>query len=362
MPMRQLRQNIDLIDDQLLDLLIRRQQLASQLGDVKRELGLPIFDPHRETGILGRLDQRNSDRLSHRAVRAVWREIFSASRQAQTPLRVAYLGPEGTFTHQAALTRFGSSVELIAHQTINAAFSAFENNRMNFAVLPVENTLQGVVGETVDLLGAAGKPFIIDELVIPIQFVFSSLRERLEDIKTIYSKEEAFPQCSNFLNQPALSNASRKAVASTAEAVLCAARDPAGAALSAEIAASQAGVPILFRHVENVAGNKTRFLILGRRQPAPAGGDKTSVFARVPNVAGGLASLLEAFRARCINLTKIESRPMDDAVDFETWFYIELEGRLDSPDGKDLSKDHKLVWLGTYPRFDAQVVAETPEA
>lgn len=350
MNMDDLRQAIDGVDDKLLDLLVERQALASRLGDVKREQELPIFDPVREREILGRLMTRNADRLTERAVVATWREIFSASRQAQTPVRVAYLGPEGTFTHQAALARFGSSAELAAGQTIAAAFGWVLNRSVDYAVLPVENTLQGIVGETVDLLGAAKLPLIIGEIVIPIHFVFSSTRDRLEEVKTVYSKREAFLQCSAFLNQPALEQASRVAVASTVEAVRRAAADPDGAALSAEIAPAQAGVPILYRHVENHAGNKTRFLILGHKQPAPTPDDKTSVFARVPNVAGGLAELLAAFRRRDINLSKIESRPMDAGVDFETWFYIDFDGRLGEATGGELREKFGLVWLGSYPR------------
>lgn len=351
MEMDKLRENIDVLDDKILELLTMRQKEASQLGKLKRELGFPIFDPVRERSIIDRLRRNNSGGLDEHAVRAVWREIFSASRQAQTPLRVAYLGPEGTFTQQAAQARFGSSAELMASHTIAAAFAMVAKQTVDYAVLPVENTLQGIVGETVDLLGAAGEPLVIGEITIPIHFVFSSSREHLEDVKTIYSKREAFPQCSNFLNQSALEKAERKAVTSTAEAVWQAAEDPDGAALSAEIAASQAGVPILFRNVENNPRNKTRFLILGRDRPSPTGDDMTAVFTKVPNVTGGLEELLASFKRNGINLTKIESRPMDDAANFETWFYIEFEGHIQDLSDRGISVPDNLVWLGSYPRF-----------
>ncbi len=351
MDMQQLRQAIDTVDDRLLDLLLERQALASQLGDIKRGMGLPIYDPIRERSILARLAKRNAGRLADQAVLAAWREIFSASRQAQTRVRVAYLGPEGTFTQQAALSRFGSSVEYIASHTIAAAFNWLAKETVDFAVLPVENTLQGVVGETVDLLGAARRPLVAGEIAIPIHFVFSSTRERLEDIRTVYSKQEAFLQCSNFLGQPSLEQATRTPVNSTSDAVRRAAEDPSGAALSAEIAATQQGVPILFRHVENNARNKTRFLVLGHDQPNPTGNDKTSVFAKVPHVAGGLEGLLAAFKAMDINLSKIESRPMDDAVNFETWFYIEFDGHRNDLADSEIFEKYDLVWLGSYPKF-----------
>lgn len=352
MDIEDLRNAIDDVDNRLLALLTERQGLATRLGDMKRAMGIPIYDQVREMEILSRLNRINNGTLAEEAVMAAWREIFSASRQAQIPVRVAFLGPEGTFTQQAALSKFGTSAELIATHTISAAFSWVLNRTVDYAVLPVENTLHGIVGETVDLLGTARTPLIIGEVTLPIHFVFSSTRDRLEDIRTVYSKQEAFLQCSNFLSQPALENAVRTPVSSTSEAVWRAAEDPDGGALSAEIAASQAGVPILFRHIENNARNKTRFLVLGHDQPPPAGSDKTSLFAKVPNVAGGLESLLSAFRANGINLTKIESRPMDDAGNFDTWFYIEFEGHMDSLKGRDILEKHDLVWLGSYPRHD----------
>jgi Prephenate dehydratase len=351
MDMDALRRAIDKVDDNILDLLLQRQVFASQLGEIKRELGLPVYDQAREISILTRLSQQNAGRLTDQAILAAWREIFSASRQAQTATRVAYLGPEGTFTQQAALSRFGSSVEHIASQTIAAAFTWVVKNTVDFAVLPVENTLQGIVGETVDLLGATQEPLVVGEIAIPIHFVFSSTCEKLENIRTIYSKQEAFLQCSNFLNQPSLEQAVRTPVSSTTEATLRAFRDPWGAALSAEIAATLNGVPILFHHVENNVRNKTRFLVLGRNQPKPTGKDKTSLFAKTPNVSGGLEGLLAAFKKADVNLTKIESRPMDDAVNFETWFYIELDGHRDDLAERDLFEKYDLVWLGSYPRL-----------
>lgn len=352
MNLEELRQAVDDVDDKLLDLLKTRQKLASQIGALKREMGLPIYDPRRERQILTRLKDNNDGHLSEEGILAAWREIFSASRQAQMPLRVAYLGPEGTFTQQAALLRFGSSAELIATHTIAAAFSWVLKGTIDFAVLPVENTLQGIVGETVDLLGAAREPLIVGEVTLPIHFVFSSVRDRLEDIKTIYSKQEAFPQCANFLSQPALENATRMPVASTAEAARRAAQDPDGAALSTEIAATLAGVPILFHNVENDARNKTRFLVLGRQEIGQGPNDKTSVFAKVANVTGSLEALLRAFKDIGVNLTKIESRPMDRATNFETWFYIEFDGHLHAMADKDIFEKHGLVWLGSYPRSD----------
>ena len=356
MEIEELRHAIDEVDNRLLDLLTERQTLATKLGNMKHAQGIPIYDQARELEILERLRAKNAGHLSEQAVMAAWREIFSASRQAQTPVRVAYLGPEGTFTQQAAMSRFGTSAELIATHTIAAAFAWVVKRTVDYAVLPVENTLQGIVGETVDLLGAARIPLIIGEITTPIHFVFSSTRDKLEDIRTVYSKQEAFLQCSNFLNQPGLENAVRTPVASTSDAVWRAAEDPEGGALSAEIAATHAGVPVLFRHVENNARNKTRFLVLGHDAQPPTGRDKTSVFVKVPNVTGGLENLLAAFKGYDVNLTKIESRPMDDAVNFETWFYIEFEGHMDSLLDSGIVEDHNLIWLGSYPRHDAESI------
>lgn len=341
---------IDEIDDALLDLLVRRFELAKGLGEVKKERQIPIYDPGREKKILERLLARDGGRLSSPAVVSVWREIFSASRQAQTPMKVAYLGPEGTFTHQAVLSRFGSSAGMVAGQTIGAVFNWIKNGTVDFAVLPVENTLQGVVGQTVDLLGAAGLPLVVDELVLPINFVFASKQNAIEDVRRIYSKQEAFPQCTKFLGQPGLRNATHVPSTSTAEAARQAAADPNGAALCPDIAATLAGVPIRFKHVENNARNKTRFLVLGHDLTARTGCDQTSVFAKVRNAVGGLAELLRNFSERKINLTKIESRPMDDAVNFECWFYITFDGHMDDPEVRDIIREYDMVWLGSYPR------------
>ncbi len=352
MNLNELRRAVDEVDDALLALLKKRQTLASQIGELKRGMGTPIYDPLREREILSRLSRNNAGQLSEEAVLSAWREIFSASRQAQKPLRAAYLGPEGTFTQQAALTAFGSSAELVATQTISAAFSMVTKQTVDFAVLPVENTLQGIVGETVDLLGATRQPLVVGEITVPIHFVFASAREKLEDVRTIYSKQEAFGQCTGFLNQPALERATRTPATSTAEAARLAASDPDGASLSTEIAAKLAGVPVLFHNVENDARNKTRFFILGHQEIGQGENDKTSVFAKVPNVTGGLEELLRAFRDNGVNLTKIESRPMDRASNFETWFYIEFEGHIRDMAARDIFTKHDLVWLGSYPRSD----------
>ncbi len=353
--MNELRRAIDEIDSTILSLLSKRLGLAKDLGESKKNAGFPIYDPAREKSILARLADENSGRansLSPAAVSAIWREIFSSSRQAQTPTRVAFLGPEGTFTQQAALARFGSSAEMVATQSIAAAFTMVQNETVDFAVLPVENTLHGIVGETVDLLGATGLPLIVGEIVTPIHFVLASRCDELSGVRKIHSKQEAFLQCSGFLNQPALAGAERVPATSTAEAARLAAADPASAALCPDIAATLAGVPIRFRNVENNARNKTRFLVLGRPQPKPTGADRTSVFAKVPNVSGGLAALLRSFSEHGINLSKIESRPMDEAGDFETWFYIDLDGHIDEPNVREAIGKHGLVWLGSYRRFE----------
>lgn len=346
--MNETRKRIDEVDDEILELLAQRLELSLALGEAKKRLDLPIYDPLRERAILERLMRRNASRVSPEMIAAIWREVFSASRHAQSPLRVAYLGPEGTFTHQAVMARFGSSVESVASRTIAAAFGWIRNQTVDFAVLPVENTLQGIVGQTVDLLGRAGLPLVVDEIVLPIHFVFATGQDRLEGVKRIYSKQEAFPQCGEFLQQPALRNAELVSAASTSEAARLAAKDREGAALASDIAATLAGVPILFRHVEDNAMNKTRFLILGHRQPEPTGDDQTSVFARVRNVAGGLVGLLKSFSDRGINLTKIESRPMDEAANFESWFYINFDGHILQPGIADIIKEHEMVWLGSY--------------
>ncbi|MDR0362295.1 MAG: chloride transporter [Planctomycetota bacterium] len=305
-----------------------------------------------DDSILDRLCRRGDGKLSASAIVPVRREISSASRPVRTRIKVAYLGPEGTFTHQAVLARFGSSADFVASQTIDSVFDLVKNHTVDYAVLPVENTLQGVVGQTVDLLGKAGLPLIVDEIVTPINFVLASRCDTLDEIRRIYSKREAFPQCAKFLNQPALARVEHVHSTSTAEAARQAASEPGGAALSPGIAATMAGLPIRFRNVENNARNKTRFLVLGHRQPERTGHDQTSVFGKVRNVVGGLVDLLRSFSDRGINLTRIESRPMDDAVDFESWFYINFDGHIDDEPVREIIAEHDMIWLGSFRRRD----------
>lgn len=343
-----LRLRVNDIDSQLLALLRERLDIAEKIGASKKEAGLPLYDPAREIRVMERLRSMNSG-LDFSSVEGIWREIIAASRHRQFPLRVAYLGPEGTFTQHAAWKRFGSSAEFVAAQTISAAFAWVLNKTVDYAVLPVENTLQGLVGETVDLLGAAGRPLIVGEIITPISFVFATRASRLEDVARVYSRQEAFGQCSIFLNQPALQQAVRTPVESTADAANGAAKQDDVAALTTETAANLSGLPILFYNVENTRHNKTRFLVLGHELQPQSGHDQTCVFVRVPNTIGGLADMLVAFKDAGINLTKIESRPMDEAVNFETWFFISFSGHINDPRIREMVSSHNLIWLGSYP-------------
>ena len=345
-----LRGAVDAADDRVRAALVERMRLAREVGRLKNRLGLPVFDPAREREILERQGARRDDALPPGAVAAIWREILSASRRLQAPVKVAYLGPEGTFTQQAAMARFGASADYAPAATLAGAFRWLVDGLVDHAVLPVENTLQGVVGETLDLLGALGEPLVTGEWSIAVHFVFAARAERLEEVRRIYSKREAFLQCSDFLRQPALEKARQTEVASTAAAARRAADDPGGAALSTEIAATLAGVPVRRVGVEDNPRNRTRFFLLGRERPAPTGRDRTSVFCKAPHRVGGLVDVLAAFRDAGVNLTRLESRPMDDADNFETWFYIDFEGHADEPRVRRLIDEHRMIWLGSYPR------------
>ena len=347
--LRKLRDIIDKLDEEIAGLLVKRLDNAKKIGVIKRAQQKNIYDPLRERQIFENMHKNLPADFPHATAEAIWREIVSLSRQVQSPSKVAYLGPEGTFTQQAAIMSFGASAEFIAANTIATAFSWVKKQTVDYAVLPVENTLQGIVGETVDLLGVFGKPLVVGEIILPISMVFASQSENLKQIKRIYSKKEALFQCLAFLNQPDLEQAERIEVESTAAAAKKAALDPEAASISADIAANFAGVPIRFKQIEDNHGNKTRFFILGHNQRDASGHDKTSVSVKVPNVAGGLARLMRQFQEAEINMTKIDSRPIDNTADFETWFYIDFEGHISNPKIHELIKSNHMVWLGSYP-------------
>ncbi len=345
-----LRQEIDSIDDKILELLNERMQIVKRVGELKNRSNAPIYRPEREIAILNRLKSKNRGPLNDKAIEAIFLEIFAVSRNLERAERVAYLGPEGSFTHQAAESRFGAMSEYLPTFSIASVFKAVEANRAKYGVVPIENSIDGVVGETLDLL--AKSPLkIVAEIYMPIHHSFASLQEDLKKVTKIYSKDIAFKQCKNFLQEHFLESIEQIPVESTAKAAMLAKKDPTSAAICSDIAAKLYNVPILFENIEDVHTNTTRFIVLSDFKNTPSGFDKTSILAKLQDRPGALAHFLEDFDRANINLTKIESRPAEDK-DFSYWFFIDFEGHIDDKNVQEVFAKHQndIKWLGSYAK------------
>jgi chorismate mutase/prephenate dehydratase len=350
----QIRINIDAIDNQLLELLNKRIDLIKEVGELKRQQNAIIYRPEREKAILERLGKLNQGALTVEAIETIFLEIFAVSRNFELPERVGYLGPEGTFTHQAAESRFGAMSNYIALGSIQSVFESVATGRVRFGVVPIENNQEGTVVETVDLLAATDVK-IAAEIPMNIHFIFASEEDRLEKIKVIYSKDIAFKQCSKFLKDYfGDQEVQFVPVESTSKAAQLAKKTKGAAALCSHIAAKINDLPLLFENIEDSAFNRTRFLILTKDfVNQSSGNDKTTLIAKITDKAGSLAALLDDFRAAKVNLTKIESRPIKHLAEFKYWFLIELDGHFADENVKPIMEIHgeMLKFMGSYVKL-----------
>ncbi|TLD95725.1 chorismate mutase [Helicobacter jaachi] len=348
--LKALRTEIDRVDDEILRALQRRMELVAQVGAHKHKQGGAIYRPERERQIIERLSQQKSKYMDKRAIEAIYQEIFALSRNIELPQKVAFLGPIGSYTHQAAEERFGAMSEYIPLNTISAVFEALSYQRVKYGVIPLENNTNGMVGESIDLLAQSDFK-IIAEVILPIHHSFLSSCEHLGEIKKIFSKDIAFGQCQRFLNANNLHHIEQIPTDSTARAVQLAAREPQSAAIGSKIAGKLYNLPLMFEHIEDSKHNKTRFVIVSDFSNAPSGRDKTSLFVnlRHKDQVGDLFRLLGDFEQENINLTKIDSRPLRNE-DFKMGFFIDCEGHyLDEPLQRLFAKrGDEIKWLGSY--------------
>ncbi|NWF66886.1 MAG: prephenate dehydratase [Campylobacterales bacterium] len=344
-----LRNEIDLIDNTILELLNKRMGVVKRVGELKHTTNQPIYRPERERDILNRLKLLNKGLLSESAIDAIFLEIFAVSRNLERVENVAYLGPEGSFTHQAAESRFGANSEYLSMKSISAVFKTLESKRAKFGVLPIENSSDGIVGETLDLLGESDLK-IVAELQMPIHHSLGTTCQHLSEIKKIYSKDIAFGQCRNFLSDYNLENVELIPIESTAKAAKMASIEPNSAAICSSIAAKLFNLPVLFNNIEDNTNNTTRFVIISDFKTEKSGNDKTSILAKITDKPGGLVEFLKDFQDLKINLTKIESRPAKDSKTFNYWFYIDFIGHVDDENVKMVLEKHKndIKWLGSY--------------
>jgi chorismate mutase/prephenate dehydratase len=352
--LRELRQDIDAVDDELLALLNRRAQLVVEVGRVKEQSSQPVFVPERERRIVERLQESNGGPFPTEAVRAVFSEIISACLSLEHPLRVAYLGPEATFTHQAARARFGLSAMYVPAATIAGVFAEVEKKLCDLAVVPIENSTEGVVHSTLDVLMESSL-VIVAEARLEVNHCLLTRSGSLDGITKVYSHPQALAQSGRWL-AATLPRAALIDVASTALAARLAKDDPDAGAVASELAAQLYDLKVAARRIEDHEGNETRFLVVGRRGEVatpPGARDHTSLMLTARNGAGALHRILQPLAEAGVNLTRIESRPSRRAP-WAYVFFIDCEGHAEAAplDGvltRLATVCEEVKVLGSYP-------------
>jgi len=352
-----IRVQIDAVDSDILRLINKRIDLAKQVGKIKEsfsESQAVIYKPEREAQVIRRLVEENRGDISPGQINIVCREIMSICRGAEARMRVSVLGPEGTFTEMAALQQFGSSVDIIQQSRIDQVFSAVETGDVNYGVVPVENSTEGVVSATADLLVSTAL-VIAGEIYLPIHQALLGTQPDLSKIKTVYSHAQSLSQCRLWLLEN-LPGVAIESVSSNAEAARLASACDSCAAIAGENAAMQYGLNVLASHIEDHKNNTTRFLVLSREQVAPSGRDKTSLLMSCRNKPGSLFKLLQPMHDHGISMLKIESRP-SKIKRWEYLFFVDIEGHRNDPKIKRALQEVEresgyFRVLGAYPSAD----------
>lgn len=327
MDLESVRRQIDEVDAKLVALLNARAELSLHIKEIKAGTGKAVFDPRREKMVLDNLLAMNSGPLPANALRAIYREVISASRELQNPLKVAYLGPMATFTHQAARTKFGWSADFIPARTIAEVFVITENGEADFGVVPVENSTDGFVGHTLDVL-VDSELKICGEVSLPISQCLLS-KEALADIRVVYSHPQALGQTRSWL-QRNLPDAQQVEVSSTAKAAEIAAGEPLAAAIATELAGEVYGLSLIARSIEDNVANFTRFLVIGKEMAPRTDNAKTSLMFTLKDRVGALHDGLEVLLRYGINMTRIESRPSKRKA-WDYVFFIDIVGHPEDP-------------------------------
>ncbi|MGB4467504.1 MAG: prephenate dehydratase [Azovibrio sp.] len=324
------RQEIDRIDAQLLELLNRRARCAQQVGEIKARHGEAghIYRPEREAQVLRRLQELNQGPLPDESITLFFREVMSACLSLEEPLGVAFLGPPGTFSESAAIKQFGHAVRLLPCASIDEMFREVEAGHAEYAVAPVENSTEGAVGRTMDLLLQTPLQ-ICGEVVVRIHQNLLSRAPDLKSVTKVYSHAQSLAQCHEWLNRM-LPGVERIAVASNALAAQMAAEEPGAAAIAGEAAGERYRLQVLAANIEDEPNNTTRFLVLGRHDAGISGHDKTSLIMSAPNRSGALHDLLKPFAEAGVSLTRLESRPARQGL-WEYVYYVDVEGHRQSP-------------------------------
>ena len=353
-----LRQRIDAIDEQLLDLCNQRARCAVEVAAVKRELSdkpdeaIDFFRPDREAQVIKRLKSLNQGPLSDQEVGRLIREVMSACLALEQPLKIAYLGPEGTFTQSAALKHFGHSVSTVPMSSIPDVFASVDSGHASYGLVPVENSTEGVISHTLDMFIDSSLK-VCGEVEIPIHHHLASKLQDFTRIKHIYSHQQSFAQCRRWLDQN-LPGAERNPVSSNAEAARLAAIEEDAAAICGLPAVEIFALKICFENIEDMPDNTTRFVIIGKQDVGPSGNDKTSLLISTKNIPGALLGLLQPLADHGISMNKIESRPAQG----HKWayvFFIDIDGHQQDANVVNALNELKqqaalFKVLGSYPK------------
>ncbi len=351
MSLEELRKKIDELDHQLVKLLNERARVVVEIGKLKTRTDKPVYSPDREKEVFARIAEANKGPLPDRCLVAIWRELMSGSFVLERPLRIGYLGPGGSFSHTAAMLKFGQSVEYEPLADITSIFDEVSKGHCDLGLAPVENTMGGGVIETLDALIESNVKVCAEVLMSIHHSLLGNCP--LEEIEKIYSKPEVFAQCRNWLSAT-FKEAQTVSVASTAKAAQIAADEPRAAAIGSNVAAELYGLRIICENIEDIANNITRFLVISREDARPTGEDKTAILFSTAHKAGALADVLDVFKRYGINLTNIESRPSRKR-EWEYYFFVDFLGhRTDKNvrEGIDEARKHclQLSILGSFPR------------
>jgi chorismate mutase/prephenate dehydratase len=352
-----IRDCLDSIDDEMLELISKRAKCAEEVGVVKREAGetdLWFYRPEREAKILNRVTKNNKGPLADDRITAIYREVISSCLALEQQIKVAFLGPEGTFSQEASKKHFGQAVETVPMGSIGQVFKEVENGTVDYGVVPIENSTEGVISYTLDVF--MNSPLKISgeiKLRIHQNLMISSDVKTWEKVERIYSHQQSLAQCREWLDNN-LPNAERIPVSSNTEAARQALDDKNSAAIAGLLAAKTYGLTIAHENIEDSKENTTRFLVIGKQDVPPCGRDKTTLMISAKNKAGALYHLLAPLADNGLSMTRIESRPSRNA-NWEYYFFMDIDGHIQEDNVakalKELEKEAELLRvLGSYPK------------
>ncbi len=347
------RKAIDKLDAQIVKLLNERTKHVLQIGEIKLKAGEEIYAPHREQAVLDKVCKQNEGPITNSSLRAIYREIMSSALSLEKSMTIAFLGPEATFTHEAAIRRFGSSLKYAPQNSIADVFTEVSRQRADYGVVPVENSTEGVVTHTLDMFVDSDLK-VVAQIILKIQQCLVS-RFKREEIQKFYVHPQTLAQCRSYL-QKNFPHVEIIETSSNARSVEFASREKNSAAIAGVLAAEKYNVPVLEQNIQDNAVNATRFLVLGRQCSPPTGGDRTSLMLSIKHEVGALHNALSPFRKYKLNMTKIESRPSKRKA-WEYFFFVDCDGHAqDKKVAKaiaDLEQACNFVKiLGSYPNAE----------